>query len=40
MDPSKNITLYKFLLEIVGFDCVDDESKPERPISKGYISSH
>ncbi|KAL0868844.1 hypothetical protein ABMA27_007199 [Loxostege sticticalis] len=31
-DPSSNIELHKFLTHVVGFDSVDDESKPENPM--------
>ncbi|XP_023950489.1 AMP deaminase 2 isoform X2 [Bicyclus anynana] len=31
-DPNSNIELHKFLTHVVGFDSVDDESKPENPI--------
>ena len=29
IDPSSNYPLHCFLTTVVGFDCVDDESKPE-----------
>ncbi|XP_041969416.1 AMP deaminase 2 isoform X6 [Aricia agestis] len=31
-DPNSNIELHKFLTHVVGFDSVDDESKPENPM--------
>ncbi|XP_068619303.1 AMP deaminase 2-like isoform X4 [Battus philenor] len=31
-DPNSNLELHKFLTHVVGFDSVDDESKPENPI--------
>ncbi|CAK1583941.1 unnamed protein product [Parnassius mnemosyne] len=31
IDPSTNIELHKFLTHVIGFDSVDDESKPENP---------
>lgn len=30
VNPSKNAQLHEFLKDVVGFDCVDDESKPEK----------
>ncbi|KAG6442039.1 hypothetical protein O3G_MSEX002162 [Manduca sexta] len=32
VDPSSNPDLHKFLAHVIGFDSVDDESKPENPI--------
>ncbi|KAM7252019.1 hypothetical protein ACFE04_023902 [Oxalis oulophora] len=34
IDPSSHPQLYAFLLQVVGFDIVDDESKPERRPTK------
>ncbi|XP_075983059.1 AMP deaminase 2-like isoform X2 [Anticarsia gemmatalis] len=31
-DPNSNIELHKFLTHVIGFDSVDDESKPENPM--------
>ncbi|KOB65923.1 AMP deaminase 2 [Operophtera brumata] len=31
-DPNSNLELHKFLTHVVGFDSVDDESKPENPM--------
>ncbi|XP_026332916.1 AMP deaminase 2 isoform X2 [Hyposmocoma kahamanoa] len=31
-DPNSNIELHKFLIHVIGFDSVDDESKPENPM--------
>ncbi|XP_063895689.1 AMP deaminase 2 isoform X2 [Helicoverpa armigera] len=31
-DPNSNYELHKFLTHVVGFDSVDDESKPENPM--------
>ncbi|XP_073950113.1 AMP deaminase 2-like isoform X2 [Choristoneura fumiferana] len=31
IDPSSNPELHKFLAHVIGFDSVDDESKPENP---------
>ncbi|KAI8424726.1 hypothetical protein MSG28_006679 [Choristoneura fumiferana] len=31
-DPNSNIELHKFLTHVIGFDSVDDESKPENPL--------
>ncbi|KAJ0173440.1 hypothetical protein K1T71_010589 [Dendrolimus kikuchii] len=31
VDPSSNTELHKFLAHMIGFDSVDDESKPENP---------
>ncbi|XP_050664001.1 AMP deaminase 2 isoform X2 [Leptidea sinapis] len=31
-DPNSNLELHKFLTHVIGFDSVDDESKPENPI--------
>ncbi|XP_028163641.1 AMP deaminase 2-like [Ostrinia furnacalis] len=31
LDPSSNPELHKFLTQVIGFDSVDDESKPENP---------
>ncbi|XP_052756439.1 AMP deaminase 2-like isoform X2 [Galleria mellonella] len=31
VDPSSNPELHKFLTHVIGFDSVDDESKPENP---------
>ncbi|XP_049878123.1 AMP deaminase 2-like isoform X4 [Pectinophora gossypiella] len=31
-DPDSNMDLHKFLTHVIGFDSVDDESKPENPI--------
>eukprot|EP00697_Spironema_sp_BW2_P010243 gnl/Spiro4/25393_TR12662_c0_g1_i1.p1 gnl/Spiro4/25393_TR12662_c0_g1~~gnl/Spiro4/25393_TR12662_c0_g1_i1.p1 ORF type:complete len:748 (-),score=211.67 gnl/Spiro4/25393_TR12662_c0_g1_i1:98-2341(-) len=35
-DPSANPNLHRFLQQVVGFDCVDDESKPDRLSAQGY----
>lgn len=35
-DPSKDPKLHLFLKRIVGFDCVDDESKQERRFHKKF----
>ncbi|CAF4866701.1 unnamed protein product [Pieris macdunnoughi] len=32
IDPHSNVELHKFLTHVIGFDSVDDESKPENPI--------
>ncbi|CAG4956924.1 unnamed protein product [Colias eurytheme] len=32
INPDSNIELHKFLTHVIGFDSVDDESKPENPI--------
>ncbi|CAK1547507.1 unnamed protein product [Leptosia nina] len=32
VNPQSNIELHKFLTHVIGFDSVDDESKPENPI--------
>ena len=34
-NPQSNPAFHKFLQQVVGFDTVDDESKPERSIAKG-----
>ncbi|XP_034833968.1 AMP deaminase 2-like isoform X2 [Maniola hyperantus] len=31
-DPNSNLELHKFLTHVIGFDSVDDESKPENPM--------
>lgn len=36
LNPQKNTVLYKFLLELAGFDCVDDESLKERRYHKKF----
>lgn len=30
LNPEKNPILHQFLMDVAGFDCVDDESKPEK----------
>lgn len=35
-DPASHPELYVFLQRVVGFDCVDDESKPEKRIYRKY----
>jgi AMP deaminase len=35
-DPSSHPKLCHFLKRVVGFDCVDDESKPEKRVHKKY----
>ena len=35
-DPSAHPKLYVFLQRVIGFDCVDDESKPERRLFKKF----
>lgn len=35
-DPSSHPELHIFLQRIVGFDCVDDESKPERRLYRKF----
>lgn len=37
LDPKLNPNLHIFLQRVVGFDSVDDESKPERPINAKYF---
>lgn len=37
-DPSSNTALHTFLQAVVGFDCVDDESKPEPAVLRGLPS--
>ena len=34
-NPQSNPIFHDFLKQVVGFDTVDDESKPERSIAKG-----
>ncbi|CAG9565750.1 unnamed protein product [Danaus chrysippus] len=36
-DPNSNIELHKFLTHVVGFDSVDDESKPENPMLEADV---
>jgi len=36
LNPSSNPKLHKFLQQVVGFDSVDDESKPIRRIHRKY----
>ncbi|XP_048486204.1 AMP deaminase 2 isoform X3 [Plutella xylostella] len=38
-DPNSNIELHKFLTHVVGFDSVDDESKPENPMLDPDVKS-
>ncbi|CAB3248653.1 unnamed protein product [Arctia plantaginis] len=38
-DPNCNIELHKFLTHVVGFDSVDDESKPENPMLDPDVKS-
>ncbi|KAI9030721.1 hypothetical protein CLU79DRAFT_802357 [Phycomyces nitens] len=40
MDPSSHPELFVFLQRVVGFDSVDDESKPEKRIFKKYPAPH
>ncbi|KAK5941367.1 AMP deaminase [Knufia obscura] len=35
-DPSSHPKLHVFLQRVIGFDCVDDESKPERRLYRKY----
>jgi len=35
-DPSSDPNLHIFLHQVVGFDCVDDESKPDKPFRHKY----
>ncbi|CAG9138758.1 unnamed protein product [Plutella xylostella] len=37
--PNSNIELHKFLTHVVGFDSVDDESKPENPMLDPDVKS-
>jgi AMP deaminase len=37
-DPSSHPNLHIFLQRVIGFDSVDDESKPERRIHKKFPS--
>jgi AMP deaminase len=39
LDPSSNIPLHYFLETIVGFDSVDDESRPEYGVLNSSTSS-
>ena len=38
-DPSKHPELHRFLHYVIGFDSVDDESKPENPLFDGDIAT-
>jgi AMP deaminase len=38
-DPSSHPELHVFLQRVVGFDSVDDESKPERRLYRGPVFS-
>lgn len=38
-EPSKHPELHKFLQYVIGFDSVDDESKPENPLFDGDIAT-
>ena len=38
LDPSSSPKLHRFLQQVVGFDSVDDESKPVRRIHKKYTA--
>ncbi|KAJ0173439.1 hypothetical protein K1T71_010588 [Dendrolimus kikuchii] len=38
-DPNSNYELHKFLTHVVGFDSVDDESKPENPMLDTDVKS-
>lgn len=37
-DPHKHPELHRFLQYVIGFDSVDDESKPENPYFDGDIN--
>lgn len=39
IDPSSDPKLHRFLFQVIGFDCVDDESKPEPPLRKKYVAA-
>ena len=32
IDPSSHPNLFRFMHHLTGFDCVDDETKPEKPV--------
>ncbi|GBP32329.1 AMP deaminase 2 [Eumeta japonica] len=36
-DPNSDLNLHKFLTHVVGFDSVDDESKPENPMMDAEV---
>lgn len=38
-NPSKHPELHKFLQYVIGFDSVDDESKPENPLFDGDVTT-